>query len=345
MRSQEARLENLVERLEDLENKLALFSKDLKVLQKLHHIQDPQGQLNKIRYISEGILQLLCKNHNVGWGKSEPTLERMIGPLRAQKILPAPIASHLRSIQSTTSPGSHYQMDKLSESHVQIAMLALIELLDWYLSESGEELHLNRESGKQIDASSKPAIQTAWIALIGVGMVAVVIYVLYFRLPANHPVHKNGRVEVMQHEYMKIFSKRHFLTIQLVSQFTNKFGQDDEMVNQSLTSYRAMISDYNMNRGVLRQDMQLIFGDEVYLLEREVHNELFYANKNLECMIHNQGDSQKLATTAKIHLEKANEKHRELNALIDAVMTVSLEWPLPVTRQKQPIDATLENPC
>ena len=66
-------MERLVDRLEHLETKLADFSKDLKVLQQLHQIQDPQAQLNKIRYISEGILQLLCKRHNVGWGKSEPT--------------------------------------------------------------------------------------------------------------------------------------------------------------------------------------------------------------------------------------------------------------------------------
>ena len=187
-------------------------------------------------------------------------------------------------------------------------MLALIELLDWYLTQAGEGFSNSGESVDRNDEPLKRPTQRTLVALLTVGVPIASIYILYFRLPANHPIHKSTKVETLQHDYMKVFSKRHFLTMQLVSQFTNKFGQDDEMVSQSLTQYRTMIADYNMNRGVYRQDLQLIFGDEVYLFEREVHNELFYANKNLECMIH-KGDSQELAKQE--HLKTANEKHRD----------------------------------
>ena len=338
-------MNQLVDRLEHLETKLAHFSKDLKVLQQLHSIQDPQAQLNKIRYISEGILQLLCKRYDVGWGKSEPTLERMIGPLRAKKILPAPIASHLRSIQSTTSPGSHYQMDKLSDSHVQIAMLALIELLDWYLSEidegeSNPDVHLTQEDISPF----KRNVLTKWYMLAMLLAIGIV-YTVAFRTPSNHPSHKLDKVEKIQSQYMYTFSNRHFLTIQLLNQLTNSLGRDEQLIEQSLKNYRVAIVEYNIDRGVYRLELQRLFGDEVYLFEREIHNELFYANKNIECMIHNMGDNEFLVTGAQHHLQTARSMHEELNHLLDGIVDGSIKWPIPLTRRKEPLDSKLENPC
>jgi hypothetical protein len=87
--------------------------------------------LNKIRYLTERILVLLCKRYEIAWGQAEPTLERMIGPLVAGNIVPKNTAIHLRTIQSNASPGSHYQESPLSRSHLNIASQALVEVLEW----------------------------------------------------------------------------------------------------------------------------------------------------------------------------------------------------------------------
>ena len=39
---------------------------------------------------------------------------------------------HVRTVQTNASPGSHYQEDALSATHVQVAQMALLELLEWY---------------------------------------------------------------------------------------------------------------------------------------------------------------------------------------------------------------------
>ena len=269
----------------------------------------------------------------------------MIGPLRAKKILPAPIASHLRSIQSTTSPGSHYQMDKLTDSHVQIAMLALIELLDWYLSEVGEVNNPGTVSSAQGKKYPEQNMVPRYWYLMVLGLLLSLLYFFTVQVPSNHPIHKQDKVDVIQHSYMQSFSNRHFLTLQLLNQLTSTLGEDTLLIEQSLIKYRDIIAEYNIARGVYRQDLRLIFGDEVYLFEREIHNELFYANKNLECMIHKLGDTTTLSENAKKHLQTANASHQELNRLMDDIMNRIVEWPIPHTRSKQPLDPNLENPC
>jgi len=57
----------------------------------------------------------------VGWGKAEPTLENMLGPLVAHGVIPRNIAVHLRTIQANASPGSHFQTDPLSDAHTYAA--------------------------------------------------------------------------------------------------------------------------------------------------------------------------------------------------------------------------------
>ena len=81
------------------------------------------------------------------------------------------------------------------------------------------------------------------------------------------------------------------------------------------------------------------------IFSREIHNGLFYANKNLECMIHKFGDKTTLYENAKKHLQIAHTSRQELNRLMDGIMNRTVEWPIPQTRSKQPLDSNLEVPC
>src|SRR5437016_3639102 len=97
---------SLEKRIVRLEASLDEVASDLKLLRG-YLASDPHGALNKARYITEGVLHRLCKEHGVTWGKGEPTLENMLGPLVAAGVVPKNVGIHLRTIQSNASPGSH----------------------------------------------------------------------------------------------------------------------------------------------------------------------------------------------------------------------------------------------
>lgn len=117
--------------IRQLKHKLADFAADFEALEALLEVDVPSS-LNKIRFITEKVLQSLCKTNGVSYGQAEPTLERMLGPLLAADFIPRNIGLHVRTIQMNTSPGSHYQESPLAESHVRIAQNALVEFLEWY---------------------------------------------------------------------------------------------------------------------------------------------------------------------------------------------------------------------
>lgn len=117
-------------RIGELKRKLPNLEMELWCLQRLMSVDVP-SVLNKIRFITEKVLYGLCLRSGVSWGQGEPTLERMLGPLVAAGVLPKSVAIHVRTVQTNTSPGSHYQECSLSRSHVEIALFALFELLEW----------------------------------------------------------------------------------------------------------------------------------------------------------------------------------------------------------------------
>ena len=88
--------------------------------------------LNKVRTITERVLRTLCERDGVSWGKAPPTLENMKGPLRAKKVFDEPTYAHVETIQTNASPGSHDQKVALSRSHVDVTLIALRGLLDWF---------------------------------------------------------------------------------------------------------------------------------------------------------------------------------------------------------------------
>src|SRR5258706_16232876 len=108
------------DRLRTLETRVGELSSDLRVLRTLVE-QDHASALNKIRYVTEKVLHKLCQEHAITWGNSEPTVENMIGPLIAKKVIPKNVALHVRTIQTNASPGSHYQETPLTATHVQLA--------------------------------------------------------------------------------------------------------------------------------------------------------------------------------------------------------------------------------
>jgi hypothetical protein len=135
--------------IQRLKQKAADLADDLATLETLLELDVPSS-LNKIRFIAEKVLQMLCKNKGVSWGQAEPTLERMIGPLVAAGCLPKSVAIHLRTVQMNTSPGSHYQESALSRSHVTIAQNALIEFLEWYYHQANAQAGA---SGPEVSAA------------------------------------------------------------------------------------------------------------------------------------------------------------------------------------------------
>ncbi|MFC1852962.1 hypothetical protein ACFL27_22415 [candidate division CSSED10-310 bacterium] len=88
-------MEKLQHRLENLEKKLTDFEQDITVLRTLVD-QDEPSALNKIRYIIEKALYNLSQKNDISWGKGEPTLENMIGPLIKNQIIPKDVATHIR---------------------------------------------------------------------------------------------------------------------------------------------------------------------------------------------------------------------------------------------------------
>ena len=110
-----------------------MVAEDLHVLQSLFSVDIPSA-LNKIRYVTEKILHILCTTSGTNCGEGEPTVERMIGPLTAEGVLPKSVAIHVRTVQANTSPGSHFQPSMLSEAHALIAEQALFELIEWFMT-------------------------------------------------------------------------------------------------------------------------------------------------------------------------------------------------------------------
>jgi two-component system response regulator AtoC len=92
---------------------------------------DIPGSLYKIRYLTERILRQLCSQQHVSWGKDEPTLGSMIGPLIFSGCVPRNMSIHVRTIQTIANAGAHFQESPLSERHLAIALAALIPFLQW----------------------------------------------------------------------------------------------------------------------------------------------------------------------------------------------------------------------
>lgn len=118
-------------KLHELRKTVAECCEEIESLEQLLQVDIPSS-LNKIRFIAEKVLHTLCVRHAITWGQAEATLERMLGPLISQGVIPKNISVHVRTIQANSSPGSHYQESALSPSHAIIAQQALVEFLEWY---------------------------------------------------------------------------------------------------------------------------------------------------------------------------------------------------------------------
>jgi hypothetical protein len=195
-----------------LKKRSQAFSADLTALETLIDIRDSHSALNKTRFITERVLLTLCQRHAVTWGDAAPTLERMAGALIARRIIPADISPFVRTIQSHTSPGSHYQPRRLSADHVNMATSALVHTLDWYLDLPAPESEMRSDAadggrGAQADAPPRRA-RSPWLvgAVIasGVGVVAVVLAVQHFgrqrSLDAIRADIEAGRTDVSRYE-------------------------------------------------------------------------------------------------------------------------------------------------
>ena len=177
-------MEPLDKRIEHIEETVNEMRSELRTLRVLMQTDHPSA-LNKIRFITEKILSQMCKDHAVTWGKAEPTLENMIGPLVAAGCIPKDIAIFVRNIQSNTSPGSHFQESPLSAPHVQIAQMALVEFLEWYYGRRDPSLSTHGRQIIQADANTKK--RPAWLipaaAVAAIVLVAGLAYALWPKPP------------------------------------------------------------------------------------------------------------------------------------------------------------------
>jgi len=187
-----ARVRDTEERLRELEHQVDELSGDLRVLRTLVE-QDHASALNKIRYVTEKVLHGLCTKHEVSWGTKEPTLENMIGPLIAAKIIPKNVAVHVRTVQTNASPGSHFQEDALSATHVQVAQIALLELLEWYYRGGDDEPNASSSMPAQTGAGKASSLPRARlrrrgppVVLIGAGVVLIAGAAVYLFAVRGH---------------------------------------------------------------------------------------------------------------------------------------------------------------
>jgi len=165
------RLSNTDQRIQRLEEQVAYLSADLATLRALVD-QDDHSALNKMRYITEKVLHALCADHGITWGKGEPTLERMIGPLLARGVIPRSIGIHVRTIQTNASPGSHFQESSLTATHVQVAQIALLDFLEWY--------YVHQEHGElpTLPQPSTPGPAAPVARKVGAGRIALALGLL-----------------------------------------------------------------------------------------------------------------------------------------------------------------------
>lgn len=115
----------------------ALVKRDEKVGRELRTMiavagEDRGSALNMMRRLAEGVLRELCTKNDVKWGKGKPTLENMLGPLDAAGHLTVAVAAYLRTVQSNTSPYSHHQAEPANVEHFDLALRALLGVLEWH---------------------------------------------------------------------------------------------------------------------------------------------------------------------------------------------------------------------
>ena len=327
-------------KLRKLEQQIVQFADDIEVLQRLNELDDANAQLNKVRYIAEGILHTLCIENEVKWGNKEPTLDRMIGPLRSQKVLTAPIAAHFRSIQSTCSPGSHFQKNQLTRSHTQIALLALVEVLEWYVT-TRTTTHVPKE------ALPPQSFHKPWKWPIISAVIFLLIGGWWSYTPKDHPARKRTTADSTLKGFQTHFAKRHFSMTQLLQSLksTAKPAYREKEIKEKLAEYRIIIKDYNLHRVINRSEIDRVYGKEIYRWEREIHHQLFYANKNLECLIRESGDPVILTQQAEVHLESVQRSFEKLSSFLHRLLDREEKWPIAVTRNKTAINPQLERPC
>jgi tetratricopeptide (TPR) repeat protein len=170
-------------RLKLLEAKVEDLSSDIEMLRALLD-RDHQSALNKMRYVTEKVLHRLCQQHAVTWGSGEPTLENMIGPLLAKRVIPKSVAIHVRTVQTNTSPGSHYQESPLGATHVLVAQMALVDFLEWYHGGAESSPATSKDSAPALpsmtDVSASRKSRVPLIAAGAVVSVAVVGGIIWF---------------------------------------------------------------------------------------------------------------------------------------------------------------------
>lgn len=325
-------------RLKQMAKVLIEFQDDLQSLERIVQIKDTNAFLNKIRYITEGILLELSKKHEVSWGRGDPRMDKMLGPLRAAKVLPAPVYAHFRTIQNLTNPGSHFQEQQLNESHSEIAQLALIETLEWYAKEQNLQITTDINENQ---TTKKPR---NWLYAIFVLLVAGVGFFAFQNIKQNEltPL-KQQRAGPLLQEYSLNFSERHFKMTQLAQIFAGT-GNEARILDE-WKKYQTIVETYNTKRGVYRTDLKYIFGEELFLWEREIHLLLLYAGRNLECLYNKKGDSKILIQNVNQHLNKANAQYQEYKMTANQVIGGEINYPVPVTRKKTEVDQSLARPC
>lgn len=125
--------------LTGLRGKLPDLDDDLRLLADLYEQSGASARestLAKARTIVDKVLKALCEKHDVSWGKQNPTIENMIGPLVAAKVIPGLIAAHVRTVQSYGNLAAHGEA--VTAEHVELGVKALVAFLQWHAGDAPE---------------------------------------------------------------------------------------------------------------------------------------------------------------------------------------------------------------
>ena len=83
----------------------------------------------------------------------------------------------------------------------------------------------------------------------------------------------------------------------------------------------------------------------MHLWERDIHFELLYAGRNLECLYRRDGNRKQLISQAEKHLDKAIGESQLFAVMVHGLLSGEEPYPVEETRSKKPLNQKLAKPC
>lgn len=134
--------------LQVLKSRLPSYRPDLASLERA--LRDPSVSfaMGEIRRIAERVLRELPGRKPEEGDRSSLMLDDLIRQAMESDLITVGVEVYLRTIQGNANPGCHWQEKSLERSHVQIALIALVETLEWFCLERRLRKPIEKGGGK-----------------------------------------------------------------------------------------------------------------------------------------------------------------------------------------------------